>query len=132
AVVKADELAPAQCALTSLVRLDALIDERELDVPRHGHARNEVVALEDQPDPATTDERELLLVELRDVELLEQVVALGQDVEAADDVQQRRLTAPRAAHDRHVVAAIDAEVDRAERPHRDLPGAVDLGHGREQ
>jgi putative ABC transport system ATP-binding protein len=50
--------------LTSLVRLDALVDERELDVPQHARARNEVVALEDQPDPAAADERELLVVEL--------------------------------------------------------------------
>jgi hypothetical protein len=62
------------------------VGQRELDVALRGGAGDQVEALEDEPDLAVADERELSLVEAPDVDPVEQVAALGADVEAPDDV----------------------------------------------
>jgi hypothetical protein len=59
-------------------------------------------------------------------------------VDAGDEVQQRRLPAARGPHDRDELAAVELEVDAAERTHVHRPGPValaqpahpeHLGHG---
>ena len=62
-----------------------------------------------------------------DVGAIDQVAAAARHVEAAEDVHERALAGPRAAHDRHEVAALDAQRHAAQRRHLDLAQPVDLG-----
>src|SRR5207253_6080920 len=58
----------------------------------------------------------------------EYVGATVGDVEAAQDVHERRLPRSRRAHDRDELGGPDIEIDAAQRVHRDLPpDAVRLG-----
>ena len=82
------------------IRPTARVDQRQLDVAQRRGARDQVEALEDEPDLAVADIGELVVVEVADVDAVEQVAAARRDVEAADDVHQRRLAAARRAHDR--------------------------------
>ena len=104
----------------------ARVDQRQLDVPQHRRAGDQVEALEDQADLPVPDVRQLIVVEIADVDPVEQVPAVRRRVEAADQVHQRRLAAARAAHDRQVVAAVDPEIDVAEGVDGDLAQSVDL------
>ena len=102
------------------------VDHRELDVRERRGARDEVEALEHEPDLAVAHDRQRVPVERRDVDAVEQVAAGRADVETADDVHQRALAASRRAHDRDVLAGGDVEADAAERVHRGVALAVDL------
>jgi hypothetical protein len=115
-------------AQLALLAADAGVDERQLHVLQSGRAGDEVVALEDEPDPAVADHRQLVVLEIANVDAVQQVAAPGRDIEAAEDVHQGRLAAAGGAHDRDEVALADAEGDAAEgvddlRSHR-----VRLGH----
>ena len=83
----------------------------------------QVERLKDEAEQAPAQRRELVLVALGDVLAVEQVAPGGRPVQAADDVQQRRLARARRADDRDRVAALDDEVDAAQREHRRI-GAV--------
>jgi hypothetical protein len=52
--------------------------------------------------------------------------ALGRDVHAADEVEQRRLAAARRAGDRHELARVDGQIHAAQRAHGQLPQRVVL------
>ena len=88
----------------------------------------QVELLEHEPDPSVPDVGEVLLVHDADVDAGQAVRAGGRDVEAAEDVHQRRLARSRRAHDRDVVALGDDEVDAAQRLHLDRAGGVGLAH----
>src|SRR5205814_7264605 len=71
--------------------------------------------LEDEADVLVADGRELVIVELADLLAGERVGARVGDVEAAQDVHQRRLTRTRGAHERDELAGIDLEVGALKR-----------------
>src|SRR5262249_55485104 len=73
-------------------------------------------------------QRQLPVGQLADVDPVQQVRAGGGDVEAADDVHQRRLARAGRAHDGHVVAAIEAQRDPAQGVHGGLAFAIHLAH----
>ena len=50
----------------------------------------------------------------------------GRHVEPAEDVEQRRLAAARRPEQHDELAAVEIQVDRAQRVHLDLAHAVDL------
>ena len=66
------------------------------------------------------------LVERADVDPVEEELAAGGYVEAADDVHQRRLARAGGAHDRDEVAPLDDERDAAEGVHLDVAHHVGL------
>jgi hypothetical protein len=72
-------------------------------------AGDEVEGLKDKPELAVAQVGELVLVELVGVGAVDQVAPAGGDVEAAEDVHKGALATARAAHDRHEVAALDAQ-----------------------
>ena len=69
----------------------ARVDQGHLDVVERRRTRNQVEALEDEADPPVADQRQLVVVQVGDVDAVEDVGALGGLVEAADQVHQRRL-----------------------------------------
>ena len=112
-------------AILPFFRGDARVDERQFHVVERGRAREEVEGLEDEPNLLVADARQLVVVHLADLLLVQQVAALRRRVEAPDQVHQRRLPRPGRAHDGHVFAFVDGDVDAAERV--DLLGSHDVG-----
>jgi hypothetical protein len=96
------------------------------DVVERRRARQQVEALEDEPDLLVPDGGELVLRHLRDVLPVEEVLARRRPVEAAGDVHERRLAGTRRPGDRQELAALDVEVHAAQRLHLDLADDVPL------
>ena len=87
----------------------------------------EVEALEDEAEPAVADAGQRVAVERRHVLPVEQVAPGGGPVEAAEDVHQRGLAAPRRTPDGHELAGGDLQAHAAERAHLHVPHVEDLG-----
>ena len=113
-------------ALAALGRGGAAVDERELDVAPGRQVGEQVELLEHEADEDVADAGERVLVEDCDVVAGEAERAGRRDVEAPEDVHQRRLARARRADDRDELALVDRERHRPER--RDLERAhrVDL------
>ncbi len=109
----------------ALLAADALVGERHRDVVERARPRQQVVALEDEPDRPAPDPGEVVVVELLDRRPVEDVAAGGRPVEAADDVHQGRLARARRPDDRHELAVVDDQVDAVEGPDVDPAGLVD-------
>ena len=104
----------AERSVTPLGRLDARVHERQLDVAQRGHVRQQVELLEHEADVAVADLGQPVLVEVGDVLTGEEQLSRRRDVEAADDVHQRRLARARRADDGDELAFVDAQVDAAQ------------------
>jgi hypothetical protein len=98
------------------------------DVLARGEARHQVVKLEDEADTLAPEGRERPLVEGCQLEVVKVHLAGGRHVQPADDVEQRRLAAPRGPQEYRELAVEQLEVDAAQGVHRHLALAVDLGH----
>ena len=86
-----DRLERLDGAPSALGLLHARVHERQLDVGECRRARDEVEALEDEPDLPVAHLGELLVIERLDVDTIEEVAAGARQVEAAEDVHQRAL-----------------------------------------
>ena len=100
-------------------------DERQ--VLAHRQARDQVVELEHETDMLAPIGGEFALAGSR-----QQMVGKAHfpgcwHIEPTQDVEQRRLAAARCAEQHHEFAAVDFQVDIAQRVNLDLAAAVDLG-----
>ena len=92
--------------LLALRRLHLQVGKRQFDVLKHVQLIYQVETLEDEADIAFAYLRPLLLVEMPHLLTGEVIVALGRVVEQAQNVQQRRLAAPRRPHDGDKLAVL--------------------------
>jgi len=83
-------------------------------------ARQQVEALEDEADARVAEHRALIGGEPAHVPSVEPVHAARRAVEAAEDVEQRRLPGARGAHDGDQLAGAHGERDAAQRLDDDL------------
>ena len=113
-------------------------DSRERHVLERAHPLEQVEELEHEPDVLPPQARTAVLVLAGERHPCQHDLAARRRVDAGDQLQQRRLPAPRRPDDRHELAGGDLEVDAAERPHRRLIGpeapaeavnSQDLVHG---
>ena len=107
------------------------VGERQHDVLQHGHARQQVEALEHEPDLGRADLGELVVGELGHIEAREQIGARGGGVQAAEDVHEGRLARSGRAGDGDELAGVDGEVDIVEHMRESgfgLEDAVDAAH----
>src|SRR5262249_15280075 len=117
--------------LAPLARAHAAVDERQLDVLQRRGARQELERLEDEANLAVAQRRQRVLAQTAHVLAAQAVGAPARRVEAAEDVEQRRLARPGLPDDGHVLAALDGEAHLAERVDRLGPHLVDAGHALE-
>src|SRR6185503_14246915 len=96
------------------------IQKRQLDVLGSARACKKIELLKHEPDLAAPDLSELVALEQTDADAIERVGARGGDVEAPEDVHERRLPRAGRAHDRDEVSALDLERDAFEHVHRDF------------
>ena len=111
-------------ALDALLALQARVDQRQLDVVQRVRARQQIEGLKHEADFLVAHARELAIVHLRDELAVQPILAVVRRVEAADHVHQRRFAGARRPHDRHVLAALDREIDAAQRIDRLLAHSV--------
>jgi hypothetical protein len=99
--------------------------QRELDVLEDVEHRDQVEALEDEAEGLEAQLRERFLAQPAGVVAIDAHRAGGGDVDAADEVQQRRLAAARGAGERDELAPADDEVDAPQgADHRAAEGVV--------
>ena len=108
---------------TVLRQRHVTVHQRQGDVLARRRARQQVEALEDEADAAIAQLGATVRVEAPHVDAVEQVGAGGGPIEAAEDVEQRRLAGARRPHDRHQLAGADGEGDAPQRLDR-LLGAL--------
>src|SRR6185295_1375262 len=102
------------------------IKQRELNVLQRAGARNQVEALENEPDFLIPDFGESVGSLPADVFPVQMVRPSRGRIEAAQDVHERGFAGARCAHDGHIVASIDLEIHAAQGLNLHLPEAVDL------
>jgi hypothetical protein len=94
-------------------------DERsERDVLERGHPVDQVEELEDDPDVAAPQSREVVLTRICEVRARHLDLAVVRHVEAGDDVEQGRLARPRRTHQRDELAHREPQVHAAQRANR--------------
>ena len=100
-----------------LARVERVVGDLgdQRDVLARGQAGDQVVELEDEADVAPPVARQLVLVGVGEVGAAIDDAAGGADVEAAQDVEQRRLAAARGAEQDDQLALEQIEVDAAQR-----------------
>jgi hypothetical protein len=89
----------------------------ELDVLEDVQDRDEVEGLEDEADAPVAQVGEVVEVPVADGLPVEGVGPGGGPVEAADDVEERRLPGAARPHHHRELAGLDVEVHAAERRH---------------
>ena len=117
AVAEADELERRLHALAALAAAELREQQRQLDVALGREHRQQVVHLEDEADVSA---RHLPSAPLDSRSICDAVdfdAARRRPIEAADEVQQRRLARARRAHERDEIAARQIEVELLEHRH---------------
>ena len=103
------------------------VDQGHLHVVESARAGYQVEGLEDEPDLAVADRGQLVVVQRRDVDSVEDVAPAAGNVKAADQVHERGLARSRGAHDGDELALLDPQADAFEGGHFERPHLVDLG-----
>src|SRR5215471_13471315 len=119
-------------ALAPRPRRDTRVDGGHLDVLGRGGGRDEVVALEHEPERLAAQPGQLVPAEARHILAQEAVRAARGAIEAAEDVHQRRLSRTRRADDGDELALVNGQVDAVQHLDRELAGAVRLGDAAER
>ena len=88
--------------------------------------RQQIEALEDETDVVAAQQRELLVVELRQVAPLEHDAAAGGRVQTAHHMHQRRFSGSGRSHNRREPALLELHVDIFQRMHQAFTRAIVL------
>ena len=100
-----------------LIGIPAGERQRQEHVLARAERRDQVVLLEDEPEPVASQQRQLRLVQRRDVRLADERRARRQPIQAGDALHQRALARPRRAHDRRVATGREVDADAGQRMH---------------
>ena len=90
-------------------------------------AGDQVVELEHEADVAAAVRGERRFVGARQIGVAVQHLAARRHVEAAEDVEQRRLAGARRPQQHDELSFVERQADLAQRVHVDLAHAIDLG-----
>ena len=109
----------------SLMGAHPRIDQRQLDVVQGGGTRQQVERLEDETDFLVANARQFVVAHVADQVAVDEVLALGGGVQAADEVHQSGLTGAGRPHDGDILAAPDLHIHAGDR--MDFLVAHDVG-----
>ena len=115
AIGKADGLQKVHGALAPLASSDARIDERQGDVVCRAALREQVEVLKYEADLLIARESERVVREVRDLLAVELVRSFRRAVEAAEDVQERRLARAGRPHEGGKLALSYRKINARER-----------------
>ena len=114
AVGEIDHLERGLDVLAPLLAVEPGQQQRQLDVLRRGQHRHQIVELEDEADIGGAKARELALRQPVDALPGDMDLAARRPVDAAEQIEQRRLARARRPHHGDEVAARDGEVEVVE------------------
>ena len=100
------------------------VQQRELDILDRRGPRKKVESLEDEPQLAVPDVRQLVPCQPADIDPVEYVCPLRRFVQASQDVHERRLPRSGCAHDRDEFPSPDLQGHAAECVDLDFPQHV--------
>src|SRR5437762_11421712 len=92
-------------ALTARFRIDAGVNEGELNIPQAVSAWKKIEGLKNKTDFAIANRRQLIIRHAGNVASVEFVSPGTRRIEAAEHVHKRRFAAATGAHDREVLVA---------------------------
>src|SRR5690606_26128015 len=101
--------------------------EREPELVESSQCREQVAALEDEPDLGSTDGGQVARRRRNEVGIPDPDLSCAGPDQTAGDRQQTRLTRPRGTHHRHELAGQDGQADIVQRPHLTLAVVVEEG-----
>src|SRR5688572_25658348 len=104
-----DFLEAPQRAPAAVVRGDAAVKQRQLDVLDCGSPRQQVETLEHETDAAVAYRGERVPRQARDFLFGEGVLTARRRIEAAEQVHERGFAGARRAHDRDELAGLDVD-----------------------
>src|SRR5450432_398275 len=110
--------------------LDSRIGQRELDVLDGRRARQEIEALEHEPDLLAAQLRPLVPRERAGVHAIQHVTTGGGPIQAADHVHEGRFARAGRPHHRHQLTLVDAQAHPAQRVHDHVAEIVGPGQVR--
>src|SRR5207247_4985175 len=99
-----------------------------LDVLERRESRDQVELLEDEPERAETQSRQLPIGERAEVAILEEHVSRARAVERTEELQERRLAGAALPLERDQLPLVDPEADAVDRADR-LVAAAKRAHG---
>ncbi len=116
----------ALVALGELHLASAVVEERQFDVVERGRAREQVEALEHETNLPVPDRRELVFGHPRHILAVQEVLAAGRPIQAAEDVHERGLAGAGRTRHGDELTLLDVEVRAAQRADDDLTDGVGL------
>jgi hypothetical protein len=128
AVGEVDDLQRRFDMRAALLRVELGQQQRQLDILRGRQHRHQVVELEDEADIGRAPARQLTLAQALDVLAGELDLAGAGRVDAAEQVQQRRLARAGRTHDGDEVAMRDRHAEMIEYGDRLAPLGEALGN----
>ncbi|AKT39237.1 uncharacterized protein CMC5_084820 [Chondromyces crocatus] len=111
-----------------LARGDPPVHQRQLHVLRRGRARQQVEALEHEPQVVPPQQRELIERQRAHLHPPEPVRARRRPIQAAQDVHAGRLARPARPHHGHELPLLDLQAHPGERAHLGVTAPVDALH----
>jgi hypothetical protein len=102
------------------LHLAATVEQWELDVVERRRSRQQVEALEHEPNLPVADLGKLILRHLGHILTVQDVLPRGRAIETPEDVHQRGLAGTRRPRDREKFALPHIERHAAQRPHLDF------------
>ena len=100
------------------------VEQRQLDIFARGSARQEIEALKNEPEFAVADIGQLIAIQVRNVRVIEQILAARRAIETAKNIHQGRFARAARAHQSDEFAAPNLERHAAHGVHFHFAGAI--------
>ena len=117
AVAQTDIAQRLRGAFFARFRIDAGIDQRQLDIAQAGGAREQIERLKNKSDLAIADRGEFVVIHLGDILAVEFVAPGSRRIETAEHVHESGFAAAARAHDGEIFVAMNLERNAAQRVH---------------
>ena len=105
----------------------SLVEERDADVFHDVQFADQIEGLEDEADLSTSDRTEFLVRKCGDIDAFQQVGPAGGRVQASQQIHQGRFSGTGGAHDGHVLALGNIEIDPSERVYQNRSIRFEIG-----
>lgn len=107
-------------------RAHSLVDEREHNLFDGWCFWEEIVALEDESDILSSEERLFIIGRPRDIDPIEEIPPTGRIIEHPDDIHERGFPTPTLSHDGDEFSRIELEINSLEHFQILVPDMVDF------
>src|SRR5260370_34964343 len=85
------------------------VEQRQLDIFAGGSTRQEIKALENEPELAVADICQLIAIQMRDIGVIEEILSAGRPIKTAKEIHEGRFSRAARAHQGNEFAALNLE-----------------------